>query len=143
MSQAVADIETLRVRVPDEVERRRTGDGHLRLIGPLLRRNGFARIMGWLLRAPERCQVELDEMGTFVIDQGNGLALATLAERLGERYKLTRREAEVALADFLKALHLRRLVLIEAAGGPGAKAPEIKAARISRIKSPRDAGNAG
>jgi hypothetical protein len=110
----VAAVDTLRVHLRSDVECSSTGPGTMRVRGPLLRRSGFARFMGWLLRAPSRCEVELDAVGAFVVARCDGRPLREVVDALIDHYKLTRREAEVALADFVKSLLKRRLIRIEA-----------------------------
>ena len=100
-------------RLADQVEPVRTESGVLRLRGPLLRRSAFARGTAWLLRLPGRFEVELDDIGTFVVERCDGRTLDRLASEVASHLRLSRREAETALADFFAMLIHRRLAVLE------------------------------
>lgn len=86
--------------------------GGLRLRGPLLARRGLHRWVAWLFAAPPRVEIELDDIGAFVVTRMDGRCLRQLADELAAHLKLTRREAEVSLAQFLHALVTRRLAAL-------------------------------
>lgn len=119
MRQGRIDPAATIPRLADQVEPVRTGSGVLRLRGPLLRRSAFARGMAWLLRLPGRFEIELDDIGTFVIERCDGRTLDRLADEVAAHLRLSRREAETALADFFAALVQRRLAVLDA-GTPAA-----------------------
>jgi len=100
-------------RLADQVEPVRTESGALRLRGPLLRRSAFARGMAWMLRLPARFEIELDDIGAFVIERCDGRTLDRLAGDVAAHLRLSRREAETALADFFAALIQRRLAVLD------------------------------
>jgi hypothetical protein len=56
--------------------------------------------------------LELDDIGTWVVERIDGRPVAALAEELATHLRLTRREAEVALGDFARQLVARKLVVI-------------------------------
>lgn len=89
--------------------------GGLRLRGPLLARRGLHRWVAWLFASPPRIEVELDDIGAYVVARMDGRCLRQLADELAAHLKLTRREAEVALAQFINGLVVRRLAEL----GPG------------------------
>jgi hypothetical protein len=99
-------------RLGPAVERLPAPDGGLRLRGPLLARRGPHRWLAWLFAAPPRIEVELDDIGAFVVARMDGRSLGQLADDLAAQLKLTRREAEVALAQFIAGLARRRLVTL-------------------------------
>jgi hypothetical protein len=78
---------------------------------PFPRRGWHATLARWL-GFPERLELELDDLGAWVIERCDGRNVATLAGELAAHVKLSEREAEVALGDFLRQLVGRRLVVI-------------------------------
>jgi hypothetical protein len=100
-------------RLAASVERLRSDSGVLRLRAPLRRAGRLTRAWCWLLNLPAAVEVELDEIGTFVVERLDGRSLGVLADDLAGHLQLTRREAEVALADFMRLLSIRRLVALE------------------------------
>jgi hypothetical protein len=113
MSKRLPDPGNAIPRLAPGVETLRTAAGALRLRGPELRRRYAHRFLAWLIRAPQRVEVELDDIGAFVVERCDGRPLRRLADDLAAHLKLTRREAEVALADFMRLLLQRRLVVLE------------------------------
>ncbi len=105
-------------RLAAQVESSRDESGVLRLRVPLRRSGRLTRAWCWLLQLPAAVEVELDEIGTFVVERLDGRSLGTLADDLAGHLQLTQREAEVALADFLRLLSARRLVALERPGRP-------------------------
>jgi hypothetical protein len=96
-------------RIPAEVVSERTPDGLIRLQGPVRRR-------AWLLRIfhlPIRAHVELDDIGTFAVERFGRASVSEIAADLAAHLHLQRREAEVALGDFLRLLLRRGLVELE------------------------------
>jgi hypothetical protein len=102
----------------EAVERRRGAEGALRLRGPELRRRHLHRFLAWMLRAPLRIEVELDDLGAFVVERMDGRNLSSLAGDLAAHLGLSQREAEVALADFMRLLMRRRLAVLRPAPAP-------------------------
>lgn len=99
-------------RLVPAVESLSAPGGGLRLRGPLLERRGLHRWVAWLFAAPPRIEIELDDIGAFVVTRMDGRNLRQLADDLAAHLKLTRREAEVSLAQFLHALVTRRLAAL-------------------------------
>lgn len=114
MRQGRLDPAATIPRLANQVEPVRTDSGALRLRGPLLRRSAFARGMAWLLRLPARFEVELDDIGTFVVERCDGRTLDFIADEVAAHLRLSRREAETALADFCAMLVHRRLLVLTA-----------------------------
>ncbi|MBC7287541.1 MAG: PqqD family protein [Armatimonadetes bacterium] len=78
----------------------------------LPRRNDtVGKILAWLFTVPESKPVVLDEIGTRVWKLCDGEhSVHDIATMLVERYKITMREAEVSLAEFLRRLGKRGMV---------------------------------
>lgn len=112
------DPSTSALRLADGVDLQRTPEGLIRLIGAPIRPWGPLRILAWLMRVPKRGEVELDAIGTWVIDRIDEHRLDELAVALAAHLKLSRREAETALADFTKMLLRRQLVAVVDAADP-------------------------
>lgn len=88
-------------------------NGMINLRGPVMRRSPLNRFFAWLLRLPYRAEVELDEIGTFMVKQFGDLSMESLAKVLAHHYKLTPREAQAALTVFVKSLLQRRLIILD------------------------------
>lgn len=114
MSATAADvIETAVPLLAPGVERATGPDGAPRLHGPPLRHGPVRRRLARVFGLAERVVVELDDIGAFVVDRLDGRTLDQLGADLAAHLKLTRREAEGALAMFLRMLVKRRLVRVE------------------------------
>jgi hypothetical protein len=92
-------------------------DGKPRLRSPALRRSMISRFFARCLRRPERVEIELDDIGSFVISHLDGRSLGSLAEVLADHLRLNPWEARAALAAFLTDLLKRKLVIMQLAGG--------------------------
>jgi len=97
----------------DGVQRLQSADGQLRLRGPELRTGRVRRTMAKIFGLAERVEVELDDIGAFVIDRFDGRSLEALATDLAAHLKLRQREAEGALTTFLQALLKRKLLRLD------------------------------
>lgn len=106
------DPSTSALRLADGVDLHRTPEGLVRLVGAPIQPWGPLRILAWLMRVPKRGEVELDTIGTWVIDRIDEYRLDELAVALAAHLKLSRREAETALADFTRMLLRRQLVAV-------------------------------
>ena len=113
MTTPVAHPSAMVPRLLAEVETIRTPAGRMHLRGPLLQRPMLLRWLAWLLAQPKRIEVELDDIGSWVVERCDGRSLDQLATELALYLKLTRREAETALADFVRLLQARRLLRLE------------------------------
>jgi hypothetical protein len=98
-------------RIPAAVTATRTPEGLIRLQGPVRRRAWLLRVF----RLPVRAHVELDDIGTFAVERFGRATVAEIAADLAAHLHLQRREAEVALGDFLRLLARRGLVDLESA----------------------------
>jgi len=114
------------LRLATGVESSLTDTGLLRLRAAPIKPWGPLRALAWLLRVPRRAEVELDAIGTWVIAQMDGRSLNQLAADLGQHLKLSRREAETALADFTSMLVKRHLVDVVALKPPGPAAEPVR-----------------
>ena len=110
-------------RLEDRVEVITKDSGTFNLRGPDLRRHAVNRWFAWLLRLPTQVEVELDEIGTFVVKNLGDSSMEALALQLSSKYKLTAREAQAALTVFIKSLLQRRLVTMDGWHGTGNTAP--------------------
>jgi hypothetical protein len=117
------DPRTSTMRLAMGVEAEHTSEGVIRLRGPV--QTGFRpfRALTWLMRVPNRIEVELDKIGTWVVERLDGRRLDQLADDLAAHLKLTRREAETALADFTRMLAKRRLVVLTVSDAAAHPAP--------------------
>ncbi len=89
--------------------------GVIRLRAAPYRRGAVMRLLARLLRLADRAEVELDDIGTWVVERFDGRSLGELAWALANHLKLSRREAETALGDFLRMLLVRKLAVLEPA----------------------------
>ena len=75
---------------------------------PLAERKG---LFGWLARktkAPNKLEIELDEIGKFVWELMDGKrTVAGIALALAKEYKLNKHEAEASLLEFIDRLRQR------------------------------------
>lgn len=124
MSRGTAlDPRSTFMQLADGVETHRTETGLIRLRGPVIKPKGPMKAFAWLIRAPKRLEVELDSIGTWVIDHLNNQRLDDLATDLAKHLKLSRREAETALADFANLLLRRHLVALTPIPGQRTTSP--------------------
>lgn len=69
------------------------------------------RLLSKVFYIPETRTITLDEVGTEVWQMCDGhTSVTSMIERLRERYKLDRKEAEVSLLSYLKTLGQKRFV---------------------------------
>lgn len=85
-------------------------DGHVLAQVPVPPRRGF---LGLFQTAAGTRKVRLDSMGAFVISQIDGRrCVADIIDVFASHYRTNRREAELCLADFLKSLTQRNIIVI-------------------------------
>ena len=71
------------------------------------------RVIGGFLMLPEARSLKLDEVGTFVWNLCDGKhTVADLVGAMAEKYKLSRREVEVSLTEFLRMLAKRGMIVV-------------------------------
>ena len=88
----------------------RDADGNAVLEIPR-RDTALVRFVARTFRLTPHRRVALDGLGTFVIELCDGShTIREIADRLGERYRLSRREAELATSEFLRTLGRRSIV---------------------------------
>jgi len=113
----MSDPALLVPRLADGVAIHRPTPEVVRLRSAPFVRRGLHRLVARWLGRPERIELELDDLGAWVVERCDGRSVATLAEDLASHLKLTSREAEVALGDFLSQLVGRRLMMLDTVGG--------------------------
>lgn len=88
-------------------------DGRVAFTVP--RRNSLlSRIIMSLLAIPREKEVILDEIGTFVWSLCNGRnSVADIARHLQEKYKLTRKEAQVSVLQFIQTLMKKGILSVK------------------------------
>jgi len=95
----------------------RAADGKVILQTPRRQTSMVKTVSSFFRISPYR-KVALDEPGTFVIELCDGThSVAEIVDRFCERFRLNRREGEVAMATFLRNLAERSIIglVIEAA----------------------------
>jgi phage terminase large subunit-like protein len=71
------------------------------------------RVVGAFLMLPEARKLKLDEVGTFIWNLCDGEhTVADLVGAMAENYKLSRREVEVSLTEFLRMLAKRGMIVV-------------------------------
>jgi hypothetical protein len=71
------------------------------------------RVIGSFLMLPDSRQLKLDEVGTFVWNLCDGKhTVAELVAAMAEKYKLSRREVEVSLTEFLRMLAKKGMIVV-------------------------------
>ncbi len=87
-------------------------EGHVVVVLP--RRKDFVgKLLAWLFMVPESRPVSLDEIGTKVWHMCDGEhSVHDIAKTLADEYRLTMREAEVSLAEFLRRLGRRGMIAL-------------------------------
>ena len=92
------------------------------IISTPVRRTGWTRLMKRLTSVPKYKKIELDEIGTFVWRHCDGrTSVRALIEKLCRRFKLSYREGEVSLTQYLRTLARRNLIGLAVRGGKDAK----------------------
>jgi hypothetical protein len=85
------------------------------------RDSALVRTVTRWFQVPPYKKVALDELGTFVIELCDGEhRVRDIVDKLAERFRLNRREAELSTTDFLRTLARRSIIglLIEGDGEP-------------------------
>ena len=89
----------------------RTTDGSWVLVATT--RHDGKGLMARFLPPVQVRRVELDELGTFVVGQIDGVRdVLEIVNAFATRFKVNRREAELSVVEFLKSLVQRHLVSI-------------------------------
>ena len=84
------------------------------VVATLTRRAGLrGRLITFFLAVPESRPIVLDEVGTFVWDMCDGEhSVEQLVQALAEKYKLSQREVEISLNEYLRMLGKRGMIAI-------------------------------
>lgn len=89
---------------------RKNDDGEAIIVLPR-RADAMGKFLAWMFFVPETRPLVLDEVGTFVWHNCDGTSsIAELSEKLRQKYRLGRKEAELSLTEFLKMLAKRGMI---------------------------------
>ncbi|MGB9797243.1 MAG: PqqD family protein [bacterium] len=104
-------LNTIPIRNP-YLEWSKNEDGEVVIQVP--RRNDWiGKVLAFIFAPPEKRQVVLDKIGTMVWELADGKhTFEEIVYSLKREYKLTRREAEVGVATFLRELGKRKLIVL-------------------------------
>jgi len=81
------------------------------------RNTGLARTVSRVFKVPPYKHIELDELGTYVIQHCDGTTpVAEMITGFAKRFNLHRREAEVSMLTFLRTLAKRRIIAFAVQG---------------------------
>jgi len=98
------------------VRTERDPEGNILLLVPR-RQTALVRTVSRFFRIPPYRKVALDELGSYVIELCDGThTVGEIAEQFTRRFRLSRREAELSVATFLRTLAGRAIIglIIEA-----------------------------
>jgi hypothetical protein len=77
------------------------------------RKDWVGRVLSLVFNPPEKRQLVLDKIGTMVWDLADGEhTFEEIVRTIKREFKLTRREAEVGVAAFLRELGKRKLIVL-------------------------------
>jgi len=108
--------------------------GEVSLVIPVAQKKHLQLLVRWM-KLPDKRVVSLDEVGSYVWERCDGqTSFERIAEELAERFRLTRREAEASLAEFLRILGRRGMIGIVI---PGAALAKEDAARRPKRRPER------
>lgn len=115
MSKQMEMAERIASAIPRLAEGAETRivDSGLRIVGPRLERGPLRRLAARMMHWAERIEVELDDVGAFVVERMDGRSMHQLADDLAKHLKLSHREAEAALTVFLQMLLKRKLIALD------------------------------
>lgn len=104
-------LNTLPIRNP-YVEWEKTEDGEV-LIKVPRRKDWLGKLLAFIFAPPETRQVSLDKIGSLVWDLSDGQhSFEDIVRAVSKNYKVTRREAEIGVAAFLRELGKRKLIVL-------------------------------
>ncbi len=104
-------LDTLPIRNP-YVEWHKTEEGEVIIKVPR-RGDWVGKLLTFIFAPPEIRQVALDKIGSLVWDLSDGQhSFEEIVRVVSRNYKLTRREAEVGVAAFLRELGKRKLIVL-------------------------------
>lgn len=104
-------LNTLPIRNP-YVEWQKTEDGEV-LIKVPRRKDWLGKLLAFIFAPPETRQVSLDKIGSLVWDLSDGQhSFEDIVRAVSKNYKVTRREAEIGVAAFLRELGKRKLIVL-------------------------------
>ncbi len=84
------------------------------VVATLTRRAGLkGKVITFFLAVPEARPIVLDEVGSFVWDMCDGQhSVEQIVEALRQKYKLSRREVEISLNEYLRMLGKRGMIAV-------------------------------
>ncbi|MBC7326588.1 PqqD family protein [bacterium] len=104
-------LNTLPIRNP-YIEWETTEDGEVILKVPR-RKDWLGKFLAFVFAPPEVRQISLDKIGSEVWNLSDGQhTFDDIVRIVSKNYKLTRREAEVGVAAFLRELGKRKLIVL-------------------------------
>ncbi len=91
----------------------RSGDGSVLVGVPLDRPRWLVPPISWVLPFSSERRVDLDALGTTVLDMCDGInTVETIIEKFAARHKLSFREAQLPVTQFLQQLTERGVVAV-------------------------------
>ena len=91
----------------------RRSDGSVLVSVPIQRPKYLVPPISWILPFSSRRRIELEPVGAAVLDLCDGRrTVETIIESFARRYKLTFREAQLGVTEFLRQLAQRGMVVI-------------------------------
>jgi hypothetical protein len=85
------------------------------------RSDKFGNLVAKVFRLPEHRKIELDEIGSDVWEWCDGeTGVGELSRKIGEKYRLNKRQSEASVTAYLKMLAERRLIGLRAGAPPAA-----------------------
>lgn len=104
-------LNALPIRNP-YIEWQKTEDGEVIIKVPR-RKDWVGKLLAFIFAPPETRQISLDKIGALVWDLSDGQhSFEEIVRAVSKNYKLTRREAEIGVAAFLKELGKRKLIVL-------------------------------
>ena len=80
------------------------------------RSDKFGNLVAKVFRLPDHRKIELDEIGSDVWEWCDGTTgVGELSRKIGEKYRLNKRQSEASVTAYLKMLAERRLIGLRAA----------------------------
>jgi len=104
-------LNTLPIRNP-YIEWEKTEEGEIIIKVPR-RKDWLGKLLAFIFAPPESRQICLDKIGSLVWDLSDSQhSFEEIVRVVSKNYKLTRREAEIGVAAFLRDLGKRKLIVL-------------------------------
>ena len=102
---------------------RRLGNGETEITVPL-RSDWLGKLLAFIFFVPRERKIVLETIGSAVWERCDGQhSVAQIAESLAKQHKLSRREAELSLTEYLRRLGKRRLIAFAVPKAAGEQKP--------------------